>query len=136
TCRGREVCGVSGWSACDAPAAVPEICNGLDDDCDGVIDNGFRDDAGVYFQDAHCGRCETDCSVALPGAQNATGICQVSGGRARCVPACLPGSFDLDGVAADGCEFTLDGAAIYVSATEGDAVDDPSCGLGPAGTGG
>ncbi len=38
-CIGREVCGEDGWAGCDAPTAVEEVCNGLDDNCDGRPDN-------------------------------------------------------------------------------------------------
>ncbi len=39
--RGTQVCDDRGeWSACDAPTSA-ESCNGLDDDCDGMVDNGL-----------------------------------------------------------------------------------------------
>ena len=38
TCLGKRVCTDDGLSACDAPAPELEICNGLDDDCDGDVD--------------------------------------------------------------------------------------------------
>jgi cysteine-rich repeat protein len=38
SCLGQRVCGTDGLSACDALAPQEEICNGLDDDCDGAID--------------------------------------------------------------------------------------------------
>lgn len=38
TCAGKRVCTESGLSPCDASTAVPEVCNGLDDDCDGDVD--------------------------------------------------------------------------------------------------
>ncbi len=41
-CTGTELClGDEGWSECDAPTPAEEICNGLDDDCDGLPDEGF-----------------------------------------------------------------------------------------------
>ncbi len=39
TCYGYAECDpTSGWSACSAPTPAAEECNGLDDDCDGQID--------------------------------------------------------------------------------------------------
>jgi cysteine-rich repeat protein len=37
-CIGKRVCTVDGLSACDAAMPVAESCNGLDDDCDGSVD--------------------------------------------------------------------------------------------------
>jgi hypothetical protein len=38
TCGGKRVCTDSGLSECDAPDAIAESCNGVDDDCDGDVD--------------------------------------------------------------------------------------------------
>ena len=38
-CPGERVCTEAGLTLCDAPTPVAETCNGVDDDCDGVIDN-------------------------------------------------------------------------------------------------
>jgi len=38
-CAGVEVCqGDSGWSPCSAPEPIAELCDGIDNDCDGRID--------------------------------------------------------------------------------------------------
>ncbi len=40
TCIGRETCEIqTGWSACDAQSPIAEICNQIDDNCDGLTDN-------------------------------------------------------------------------------------------------
>jgi hypothetical protein len=41
-CAGLEVCqGDAGWSPCSAPQPIAEICDGIDNDCDGQTDEGL-----------------------------------------------------------------------------------------------
>jgi len=43
-CPGEMVClGLEGWSDCDAAEPVPEECDGVDNDCDGTVDDGYPD---------------------------------------------------------------------------------------------
>ena len=44
TCPGVMTCdGKAGWSDCSASEPTPEACDGIDNDCDGAVDNGFAD---------------------------------------------------------------------------------------------
>ena len=55
---GQETCdGSRRWTACGAIGPQPESCNGLDDDCDGLEDQGFDFDSDP----ANCGGCEVFC---------------------------------------------------------------------------
>jgi hypothetical protein len=113
---------------------VAEVCNRVDDDCDGSLDEDFRNPtSGAYDRDTACGSCGVDCTVIF-GRPNAFGTCDVAGGT-RCTMTCTAGAFDLNGVLADGCEFVLDSSGIYVSIGDRAARDDAGCGLGPVGTG-
>lgn len=38
TCAGSQVCGSSGWGTCSAAQATAEVCNGQDDNCNGLTD--------------------------------------------------------------------------------------------------
>ena len=37
-CEGERMCAAGGLTACDGAVPAAEICNGLDDDCDGTVD--------------------------------------------------------------------------------------------------
>ena len=75
----------------DAGPCTPtaEICNGMDDDCDGVPDNGFD----LMTDPANCGMCGSPCA----------GTC--SGGS--CDTGCPAGFDDCDGNPSNGCEANL-----------------------------
>ncbi len=45
-----------------------ELCNGLDDDRDGSIDEDFRDGDGRYVHAAHCGACGRACDAQIANA--------------------------------------------------------------------
>ncbi|RLB53180.1 MAG: hypothetical protein DRJ42_12655 [Deltaproteobacteria bacterium] len=49
------------FDAAERPVPMPEVCNGLDDDLDESVDEDFRDEAGRYIVDAHCGGCDLAC---------------------------------------------------------------------------
>jgi hypothetical protein len=69
-----------------------ERCNGRDDNCDGLIDEGFD----LKSDPRHCGACDNLCQI-----DNAESICEES----ECIQGtCFPGFADLDQEVA-GCEY-------------------------------
>ena len=77
-----------------AGPAVAELCNGIDDNCNGHIDEGFN----LANDVDNCGMCGNAC--ALPDATSlcAAGVCQVA--------HCAPDHWDLDGLPENGCEYS------------------------------
>ena len=51
TCWGQRVCTGEGLSQCDAADAGTEVCDGLDNDCDGDIDEDTCDDGNECTED-------------------------------------------------------------------------------------
>ena len=64
TCVGTRQCGVEGPGACSAFEAFPEVCNGLDDDCDGEVDEGTCDDGNLCTINA-CDELSFECTTAF-----------------------------------------------------------------------
>ncbi|MDX2019617.1 MAG: MopE-related protein [Deltaproteobacteria bacterium] len=78
---------------CQITNAGQELCDGKDNNCDGLTDEGF--DFEVDAQ--NCGGCGQVCSFANAGATCAAATCQMQ--------ACKAGFIDLDKAPQNGCEY-------------------------------
>ncbi len=50
-CQGKRVCAADGLLDCDATVPAAEVCNGLDDNCDGDVDEDTCDDENPCTED-------------------------------------------------------------------------------------
>ncbi|MCC6217835.1 MAG: hypothetical protein IT376_23450, partial [Polyangiaceae bacterium] len=120
-CRsGTQACtavldsGVEAWGTCVGQVLpATEVCNGLDDDCDGAVD----DVANVGTQCCPSGNCAN--------APCAYGTWQCSGGTLQCIGHVGPGPEVCNGVD-DDCDGTVDD----VAGVGGSCCPSGSCGTG------
>jgi hypothetical protein len=106
-CPGTASCANGVMSACMAPT---DVCDHVDNDCNGTIDDGFRDGRGAYSLDIHnCGECGVDCTLShIPAADLTCGGDPLS---PSCVLRCpdadplhVGSHVDANRNIADGCE--------------------------------
>ena len=116
TCFGTNFCTATGWTGCTLPT---ELCNSLDDDCDGLTDEIYKDGDGKYALDEHCGKCNRNCAEL--DFANAAGKCDTELALPDCTFVCLPNFFDTNKNPADGCECE------YVSQTDYPDGTDWNC---------
>ncbi len=80
TCVGNRACGPDGLSACNAPAPSTETCDGTDNNCDGVTDEGQACTDDNPCTGDSCGG-KAGCQHAPVSGQPcaATSVCTVGG---------------------------------------------------------
>ncbi len=88
-CPGKRFCQEAGLTSCDAAVPAEEICNGLDDDCDGDMDEETCDDGnectddtclgeeGCQYVPLSAGECK-DGDVCTVGDHCNAGVCEGS----------------------------------------------------------
>ena len=76
---------------CQISSAV-EVCNGKDDNCNNMIDEGFD----LSTDTMNCGRCGVTCTYPFAAGACTAGVCGMG--------ACLAGFYDANHSDADGCE--------------------------------
>jgi sugar lactone lactonase YvrE len=76
--KGEAECISGDWSVCSAPYPSPEVCNGKDDDCDGIADNNATCPGSSVCVEGVCARL---CTHECPAGQ----VCKQVGNNKICV---------------------------------------------------
>ncbi len=129
TCEGFVVCTEVGappdW--CDAPEATPELCNGLDDNCDGETDEDCGQCLDHVCADVVCTEdcddpgCEVDCC---------DGSCFVCGEGGTCIDgACCMPQCDGKACGPDDCGGSCGKCPDWHECLQGQCVVDEPCGV-------
>ncbi len=93
-CTGKRTCTETGLTECDAGVATAESCNGVDDDCDGEVDEPSLVE-GVYVPLCDDGnQCTTDSCAGEAGCQ----VDALDGGECKDGNACTVGDHCQGGV--------------------------------------
>lgn len=100
-CTGGQAGGGEDGGPCVPTNGGIEICDGIDNDCNGQIDETFDLSKDIR----NCGVCGNDCTLTVMGAKMAT--CTATPGEpGKCgYTECSPDYFDINGDLADGCEY-------------------------------
>jgi len=100
----------------DVYPGAEEACNGIDDDCDDSIDEGFD----LLTDPDHCGECGLSCAADNAEVACTDGLCEIA--------ACDDGWADCDLDPSNGCEADLLAVDRCGSCAELDGVPGDMCG--------
>ena len=88
TCNGTETCNAGNWEGCNAKTPAAETCNNIDDDCDGLTDEGLSQACSITNAFGTCNGTETcsagswvGCNAKTPAAETCNNIDDNCDGR-------------------------------------------------------
>jgi hypothetical protein len=139
TCKASRTCGAAGLSACNAKAPASEVCNSLDDDCDGTTDNlpeTLTCTLKAFLGEGSAVDCKADgdCKVEGEACDPDKGKCYQLLGACPGKPTCgADGKLTCTGAATpspeacNGTDDDCDGATDEATCDDGDACTADTC---------
>lgn len=95
---GSEICVAGSWQSCTARQPEEEICDAVDNDCDGEVDEDFE-----------CAKGEqADCGTDVGECEFGTKICGTTCQWGNCIGGVNPGSEVCEGAKDEDCDGTVD----------------------------
>ena len=95
----------------DGECGGVELCNGIDDDCDSLVDEDFD----LMTDTFNCGTCGFACEIPNATPLCRGGICQIG--------ECAVGFYDIDGDPYNGCEYACTSEATNETDADGSCDD-------------
>ncbi len=80
TCSGNKICTENGWSDCNGTSPSEEVCDNIDNDCDGIIDNVAvkscenTNEMGTCVGNLICVNGVESCDARIPSVEVCNGI--------------------------------------------------------------
>ncbi|GEM_PF-3370578 len=134
SCPGTRSCSAAGLGGCESDSNAKELCDGLDNNCDGATDNYACDDGNPCTDDT-CDAAKSACTTTPRTGSCDDGdpctvgdICELKGTSATCAPGTAAKDCDDNNVCTkDACDSKKGCTALPIEATA-------ACYDGPAGT--
>ncbi len=129
TCTGQRKCSPEGLTLCGAAVPSAEVCDGVDNDCDGETDEDDAVGCKIYFADndgdgAGTGLGSCMCNNPGPGYASSGGDCN------DIAKTIHPGAKEICNDIDDNCNSATDepgasGCSVYYKDKDGDGFGDP-----------
>ena len=123
TCRvGQRTCESGTWGECSGEVLpTTDVCNNIDDDCDGVVDNGFEREGALCFRQGAEGVCRTQgrwrCSEDGSASTCDAPIVEPTAEACNGLDDDCDGQTDEDAVSADRITCTTGKAGVCLAGT-------------------
>lgn len=133
TCSGIQTCGiydgVYGWGPCDATVPAEDICDGIDNNCDGSVDEPFTNGTVTYISPSFPGDDGKSLGDSCGTGACAGGsvVCEYDGASLLCDTQYLASTEICDDVIDNDCDGLVDEGCATGCASDADCAAGYFC---------